>query len=31
MDVCETTMPALRQFGERQVACHLAEEFLPRS
>jgi oligopeptide/dipeptide ABC transporter ATP-binding protein len=25
---CKTTMPALRQFGERRAACHLAEEFL---
>ena len=31
MEMCKTTMPALRQFGERTVACHLAEEFLPRS
>jgi len=23
-------MPALRQFGARQVACHFAEEFLPQ-
>jgi oligopeptide/dipeptide ABC transporter ATP-binding protein len=30
MDACTTAMPALRQFGERQVACHFAEEFLPR-
>jgi oligopeptide/dipeptide ABC transporter ATP-binding protein len=30
-EACQTTMPALRQFGDRQVACHFAEEFLPRS
>jgi oligopeptide/dipeptide ABC transporter ATP-binding protein len=28
---CKTTMPALRRFGERQVACHLAEDPTPRS
>jgi oligopeptide/dipeptide ABC transporter ATP-binding protein len=28
-DACKTTMPALRSFGERKVACHYAEEFLP--
>src|SRR5277367_2297576 len=28
-DACKTTMPALRSFGARQVACHFAEEFLP--
>jgi oligopeptide/dipeptide ABC transporter ATP-binding protein len=28
-DVCQTTMPQLRSFGERHVACHFAEEFLP--
>ena len=28
-DACKTTMPALRSFGDRQVACHYAEEFLP--
>jgi oligopeptide/dipeptide ABC transporter ATP-binding protein len=27
-DACKTTMPALRSFGARQVACHFAEEFL---
>ena len=27
--MCKTTMPALRRFGARQVACHFAEEFLP--
>jgi len=31
MDTCKTAMPALRQFGVRHVACHFAEEFLPRS
>ena len=30
-DACKTTMPALRQFGARKVACHFAEEFLPQS
>jgi oligopeptide/dipeptide ABC transporter ATP-binding protein len=29
-ETCKTAMPALRPFGERQVACHFAEEFLPR-
>jgi oligopeptide/dipeptide ABC transporter ATP-binding protein len=29
-DTCKTTMPALRRFGEREVACHFAEEFLPQ-
>lgn len=28
-DACRTTMPELRSFGARQVACHFAEEFLP--
>jgi len=28
-DACKSTMPALRSFGDRQVACHYAEEFLP--
>ena len=28
-DDCKTTMPALRSFGDRRVACHYAEEFLP--
>jgi oligopeptide/dipeptide ABC transporter ATP-binding protein len=27
-DACWTTMPGLRSFGARQVACHFAEEFL---
>ena len=27
-DMCRTTMPKLRHFGPRQVACHFAEEFL---
>jgi oligopeptide/dipeptide ABC transporter ATP-binding protein len=30
-DACKASMPALRPFGARQVACHFAEEFLPRS
>jgi oligopeptide/dipeptide ABC transporter ATP-binding protein len=35
-DVCKTTMPALRSFstrqqGERHVACHFAEKFLPQA
>ena len=29
-ETCKTAMPALRPFGERHVACHFAEEFLPR-
>jgi len=28
-DACRTTMPELRSFGARRVACHFAEEFLP--
>jgi oligopeptide/dipeptide ABC transporter ATP-binding protein len=28
---CQSAMPTLRRFGERNVACHFAEEFLPRS
>jgi oligopeptide/dipeptide ABC transporter ATP-binding protein len=28
-DACKITMPALRSFGDRRVACHYAEEFLP--
>jgi oligopeptide/dipeptide ABC transporter ATP-binding protein len=28
-DTCKTTMPVLRGFGDRLVACHYAEEFLP--
>jgi oligopeptide/dipeptide ABC transporter ATP-binding protein len=31
IELCKTTMPALRRFGERQVACHLAEDLIPRS
>jgi oligopeptide/dipeptide ABC transporter ATP-binding protein len=27
-DACTTSMPALRDFGARRVACHFAEEFL---
>jgi oligopeptide/dipeptide ABC transporter ATP-binding protein len=30
-DLCKTTMPALRRFGDRAVACHFAEESLPQS
>ncbi len=30
-DSCKAAMPALRRFGAREVACHFAEEFLPRS
>ena len=30
-DVCKLTMPALRAFGDRQVACHFAESFLPQA
>jgi oligopeptide/dipeptide ABC transporter ATP-binding protein len=26
--MCKTTMPKLRSFGPRQVACHFAEEFV---
>jgi oligopeptide/dipeptide ABC transporter ATP-binding protein len=26
VDVCKTTIPALRQFGDRTVACHFAED-----
>jgi oligopeptide/dipeptide ABC transporter ATP-binding protein len=29
-EACKTAMPALRRFGDRQVACHFAEEFLPQ-
>src|SRR5271170_3622702 len=29
-DACKTAMPALRAFGDRRVACHFAEEFLPQ-
>jgi oligopeptide/dipeptide ABC transporter ATP-binding protein len=31
IELCKTTMPALRRFGERQVACHLAEDLILRS
>jgi oligopeptide/dipeptide ABC transporter ATP-binding protein len=31
VDACKASMPVLRPFGARQVACHFAEEFLPRS
>jgi oligopeptide/dipeptide ABC transporter ATP-binding protein len=30
-DACKLTMPALRAFGDRQVACHFAESFLPQA
>jgi oligopeptide/dipeptide ABC transporter ATP-binding protein len=30
MEACKSAMPALRQFGDRHVACHFAEEFLQR-
>ena len=30
VEACKTTMPALRSFGARRVACHFAEEFLPK-
>jgi oligopeptide/dipeptide ABC transporter ATP-binding protein len=30
VEACKTTMPGLRAFGDRQVACHFAEEFLPQ-
>lgn len=30
-DMCKTAIPDLRSFGNRQVACHFAEESLPRS
>jgi len=29
-ETCKTTMPALRSFANRQVACHFAEQFLPQ-
>jgi len=29
-EACRLTMPPLRRFGDRQVACHFAEEFLPQ-
>lgn len=31
LEACRTSMPALRPFGARQVACHFAEQFLARS
>ncbi len=31
METCQAAMPALRRFGERHVACHFAEDLLPRS
>lgn len=30
-DACKSAMPALRSFDARQVACHFAEEFLPKT
>ena len=30
INACKTAMPQLRSFGEHQVACHFAEEFLPQ-
>ncbi len=30
-NACKTAMPALRSFGDRRVACHFAEEFLPQA
>ena len=30
-NACKTVMPALRSFGDRRVACHFAEEFLPQA
>ena len=27
-DACRTAMPPLRRFGDRDVACHFAEEFV---
>jgi len=30
-NACKTAMPALRSFGDRMVACHFAEEFLPQA
>jgi oligopeptide/dipeptide ABC transporter ATP-binding protein len=29
-NACKTAMPQLRRFGDHQVACHFAEEFLPQ-
>jgi oligopeptide/dipeptide ABC transporter ATP-binding protein len=29
-DACKTAIPELRHFGEHHVACHYAEEFLPK-
>jgi oligopeptide/dipeptide ABC transporter ATP-binding protein len=31
VDACKTAMPALRRFGDRSVACHFAEDFLPQA
>jgi len=30
-EACKTAMPALRRFGEREVACHFAEDESPRA
>jgi oligopeptide/dipeptide ABC transporter ATP-binding protein len=30
-DACKTTMPALRRFGAREVACHFAETSMPQT
>jgi len=30
-EACETAMPALRGFDKRLVACHFAEDYLPRA
>jgi oligopeptide/dipeptide ABC transporter ATP-binding protein len=30
-EACKSAMPALRRFGDRNVACHFAEDFSPRS
>jgi oligopeptide/dipeptide ABC transporter ATP-binding protein len=31
VEACRTAMPVLRKFGDREAACHFAEEFLDRS
>jgi oligopeptide/dipeptide ABC transporter ATP-binding protein len=31
VDACKAGMPPLRRFGERQVACHFAEEYLAQA
>jgi len=30
-ELCKTSMPALRRFGQREVACHFAEDALPQA